>query len=90
MGMLFFFLVLWAYHTLECTSTEDTPFSRVYRAEATVPVDVMTPSAHFTLVTKVLDPNEHIYDVEALEKKRKSVKINGYITRSNLVEPTNV
>lgn len=35
-------------------------------------IEFMVYSAHLVLVNKASDPNECIYDVEALEEKRKS------------------
>lgn len=54
----FLSLVLWANCILKCTSTRTTPFSLVYKTEAMVPIRVMTPSARFALVSKLLDSHE--------------------------------
>lgn len=41
-------------------------------AEVIIPVEVMVPSACLVLVSELSGPNNHIYDVKALEKKGQS------------------
>lgn len=45
-----------------------------------VPSEVIIPSAHLVIASKISDPNSCIYDVEALEENRRK-KISGNLTR---------
>lgn len=68
----FFAHHIWAYRTSKHTSTQATPFSIVYGLEALVPVEITVPSARLVFASKILDPDNHVYDVEALEERRQT------------------
>lgn len=42
--------------------------SLVYGVEAMVPIEVMVHSDQLALLSKFSDPNDRIYDIEALEE----------------------
>lgn len=67
-----FLFVLWAYPTSKHNSTQVTPFSLVYGAEAMVPIEVIVPSACLALAIKLLDPHDRICDIEALKERMYS------------------
>lgn len=54
--------------------TQATPFFVVYDVEGVVPIKVMVPSAWLALASKLTNPHGRIYDVEALEERRKDTK----------------
>lgn len=58
-----------AYRTYKRTSTQATPFSLVYGAEAVVPVKILMPSARLALTSKIDNSRERIHDVKAIEEK---------------------
>lgn len=62
------------YQTSKRTSTQVTPFSLVYGAEAVVLVEILEPSAQLALASKVKDSREQIYDVEAIEERRSKAE----------------
>lgn len=59
---------LWAYLTFKRTSTQATPFSLIYGAEAVVPVEIAVTSVRLALAGKILDPDGNAYDVETFEE----------------------
>lgn len=67
-------LTLWAYRTSKRTSTQATPFSLVYRAEAVFPVEILEPSARLVLASKINDSRERIHDVEAIDERRSKAE----------------
>lgn len=79
-------LVFWAYHTSKHTLTQATFFSLVYGVEAMVLIKVIVLSARLVLTSKVSDPNDRVYDVEALEEKRQNVEGKCYLTKDRLVD----
>lgn len=80
-------LVLWEYRTSKCTSTQATSFSLVDGIEAIAPIEVIIPSTHLALSSKVFNPNNRIYDVEAtLEEKIHNSEEKGYLTEDKSIE----
>nr|XP_009778038.1 PREDICTED: uncharacterized protein LOC104227491 [Nicotiana sylvestris] len=50
--------VLWVYRTITKTSTGETPFSLVYRAEDLIPVEIGEPSTRYTQATEKSNEEE--------------------------------
>lgn len=71
---------------LEHSSTQATLFSLIYGAEA-ISIEVMVPSSHLALASRLSNSSEHIYDIEVLEEKRQSIEDKWLSTRSKLGEP---
>lgn len=65
----FISLSLRAYRTLKRTSTQVT----IYVVEEVVPIK-MVLSTRLTFASKLDDPHDRIYDVDALKKMRHSVE----------------
>lgn len=68
MGELHFSGVVGLPH-FKSTSTQTTPLSLVYGAEAIVTIQIMVPSSHLILTSKVSDSRDRIHDIESLRKK---------------------
>ncbi|XP_070026573.1 uncharacterized protein [Nicotiana sylvestris] len=64
--------VLWAYRTTAKISTEETPFSLVYEAEALIPVKIGEPSTRFTQATQESNNEEMRVNLNLLEILRSS------------------
>lgn len=81
----FISLLWWAYRPSKHTSTDATSFFLAYGAEAMVPIDFMVSLA---LVSKISDPHNRIHDIEALEEKDKTQKIDGRSANHKSEKPT--
>lgn len=68
----FLSLALWAYRALKHTWTLTMCFFLAYRAKGVVPVEIITPLVRLALISKLADPNDRIYDMEALEARRRT------------------
>ncbi|XP_070030766.1 uncharacterized protein [Nicotiana sylvestris] len=67
--------VLWAYRTTTKTSTGETPFSLVYRAEVLIPVEIGEPSMRYTQATEESNEEEVQINLDLLEEKREAALI---------------
>ncbi|XP_070007242.1 uncharacterized protein [Nicotiana sylvestris] len=67
--------VLWAYKTTAKTSTRETPFSHIYRAEALIPIEIGEPSKIYTQDTKESNEEEMRVNLELLEERRETTLI---------------
>lgn len=65
---------VWVYRTSKSTSVQATAFSLIYGAEGVVPIEITSLSARLALESKILDLNSRIYEVEALEERRRNSK----------------
>lgn len=70
------------------TSTQTTPFSLVYMAEAMVHIEVVVLLACLALVSKMTDLHNHFCDIEALKERRHSAENKCYPTRGKSVRHT--
>ena len=68
-------LALWAYRTSKRRSTQMTPFSLVYGAEAVLPVELVVPSARLALQSEVLC-DTRIPALEQLDEHRDKARSN--------------
>lgn len=83
----FILLVLKAYRTSKCTSTQATPFSLVYAVEAIVLVGIMIPPTCLALTRKVTETQDRVHDVKTLEEKRQKAQ-NKWLTYQRRINKT--
>lgn len=62
-------LVPQAYHISKHTSTQVTHSPLVYEEEKMIHIEVIVLLARLALTSKILDPNEGIYDVESSRRR---------------------
>nr|XP_009793171.1 PREDICTED: uncharacterized protein LOC104240088 [Nicotiana sylvestris] len=67
--------ILWAYHTTTKTSTGETPFSLVYRAEALIPVEIGEPSTRYIQANEESNEEEMRINLDLLEERREAAFI---------------
>ncbi|XP_070022523.1 uncharacterized protein [Nicotiana sylvestris] len=67
--------VLWAYRTIEKTSTGETPFSLMYGAEALIPVEIGDPSTRYAQATEESNVEEMRVNLDLLEERRETALI---------------
>lgn len=63
-----------AKRTSKRTSTQATSFLLVYWAETVATVEITVSSVRLAIESKILEPNNCIYNVEALEERRRNSK----------------
>jgi len=67
--------VLWTYWTIPRRSTEETPFSMTYGAEAVIPLESGFPTLRTSLFT--LNSNDSLLEksLDLIEEQRKNVMV---------------
>lgn len=53
------------------------PFCLIYGAKEVFPIAVMFPFAWLALSRKLVDPHDRVYNVKALEERRKNTEGKG-------------
>lgn len=72
---------------VEAHATQPTLFSFLYGAEIMVFIEVLSLQLVLPLASKVSDPSDCIYDVEALQEKRLHAEGKWPFARDRLVKP---
>ena len=67
--------VFWTYQTTPCKSTDETPFSITYRAEAVIPLKTGFPTLRTSLFTPNSNDNILEKSLDLIEKLRESVVV---------------
>nr|XP_027071801.1 uncharacterized protein LOC113696611 [Coffea arabica] len=62
--------VLWSYRTTPRSSTQETPFSWTYGAEAVIPAEILTPSPRITAYVSEVNGEERQLDLDLIDEKR--------------------
>ncbi|XP_027178148.1 uncharacterized protein LOC113777314 [Coffea eugenioides] len=62
--------VPWSYRTTPRSSTQETPFSLTYGAEAVIPTEILTPSPRITAYVAKVNGKERQLDLDLIDKKR--------------------
>ncbi|XP_027155690.1 uncharacterized protein LOC113780842 [Coffea eugenioides] len=72
--------VLWSYRTTPRSSTQETPFSLTYGAEAVIPAEILTPSPRLTAYVAEENGEERQLDLDLIDEKRDlaSARIASY------------
>nr|XP_027120487.1 uncharacterized protein LOC113737455 [Coffea arabica] len=72
--------VLWSYRTTPKSSTQETPFSLTYGAEAVIPAELLTPSPRLTAYVAEVNGEERQFDLDLIDEKRDlaSARIASY------------
>ena len=67
--------VLWTYRTIPCRSTEETPFSMTYEAEAVIPLETGFPTSR-TSSFNLRDNDEQLTKtLDLIEEKRENAMV---------------
>ncbi|XP_027174008.1 uncharacterized protein LOC113773572 [Coffea eugenioides] len=62
--------VLWSYRTTPRSSTQETPFSLTYGAEAVIPAEILTPSPRLAAYVAEVNGEERQLDLDLIDEKR--------------------
>nr|XP_027120710.1 uncharacterized protein LOC113737727 [Coffea arabica] len=62
--------VLWSYRTTPRSSTQETPFSLTYGAEAVIPTEILTPSPRLTAYVTEVNGEERQLDLDLIDERR--------------------
>ena len=67
--------VLWTYRTTHCRSTEETPFSMTYGAEAVIPLETSFPTSRTSSFNPRDNDEQLTKTLDLIEEKRKNAMV---------------
>nr|KYP50247.1 Retrovirus-related Pol polyprotein from transposon 297 family [Cajanus cajan] len=68
--------VLWSYHTIVHSSTQDTPFNLVYGTDAMIPIEIVELSVRTTTFSEEESDQGRRVDLDLITETRERAKIN--------------
>ncbi|XP_027158506.1 uncharacterized protein LOC113760135 [Coffea eugenioides] len=76
--------VLWSYRTTPRSSTQETPFSLTYGAEAVIPAEILTPSPRLTAYVAEVNGEERQLDLDLIDERRDTASARVATYKNNL------
>ena len=67
--------VLWAYHTIPHSSTQEIPYRLVFEADAVIPIELSEPSPRIITMAEDSNENARRAELDLIEEDRKRAKI---------------